>query len=460
MPVSARELFDWHARPGAFERLTPPFDRARVVARSGGPGIAQGSTVTLRVGAGPFSMRWVARHEAVEDGRSFRDVQERGPFRLWRHTHRFERRDEGSVLEDDVEYALPLGALGRLLGGRAVRRKLERMFAYRHRVTRDDLALHARAASPPMRILVTGSTGGVGSALVPLLTTGGHEVVRLRHGTRASAERPAPAGPLDPASGVLAWQPEEDHIDLHPGDRFDAVVHLAGENILALRYTEAKKQRILESRVRSTELLAKTLAAHPHPPHTLVCASAVGYYGDRGDEELTETSDSGGGFLAGVCRAWEAASRPAEEAGIRVVRLRIGVVMDPRAGALRAMLPAFRLGLGARLGSGRQWMSWISIDDLIAAIHRALTDPSLRGTVNATAPTPVTNREFTRTLAGVLRRPALLAAPAFALRLAAGTVADEMLLASTRVMPDRLVRAGHRFRHETFEDALRHLLGR
>lgn len=298
-----------------------------------------------------------------------------------------------------------------------------------------------------MKILVSGSTGLVGSALVPFLVSGGHEVVRLVRGQPQLGATEVP------------WDPQAGTIEAAKLEGLDAVVHLAGENI-AGRWTAAKKARIRSSRVEGTRLLAETLARLKRPPKTLIGASAIGYYGHRGGEVLREDSPPGAGFLADVCREWEAAARPAAEKGLRVVPLRIGVVLSAAGGALARMLTPFKLGLGGRIGPGNQFMSWIAIDDLTGAIHHALTTESLRGPVNAVAPRPATNLEFTKTLGRVLGRPTIFPMPAFAARLAFGEMADELLLASARVEPAKLVSSGYRFRAPELEGALRHLLGK
>jgi len=299
-----------------------------------------------------------------------------------------------------------------------------------------------------MRILITGSTGLVGSALFPFLTGGGHQVTRLgrsKTGTHASE---------------LTWDPETGRIDSAGLEGFDAVVHLAGENIGTGRWNGAKKHRIRRSRVDGTRLLCEGLSRLTRPPRTLVCASAIGYYGSRGDEILKEESSSGSGFLAEVCRAWEAASGPAAAKGIRVVNLRFGVILSPGGGALARMLLPFRLGAGGVIGSGTQYMSWISLDDAVGAVHHALGAEGLSGPVNAVAPKPATNREFTRTLGAVLSRPTIFPVPALAARLAFGEMADALLLSSARVEPARLLATGYRFRHPDLETALRQMLGR
>ncbi len=297
-----------------------------------------------------------------------------------------------------------------------------------------------------MKILVSGSTGLVGSALVPSLSTAGHEVARL---VRARG-----------AGSAISWDPARGVLDRASLEGFDAIVHLAGESIASGRWTAAKKTRIHDSRVTSTALLAGTIAGLSRPPGVFLCASAIGFYGDRGDAILTEDSPSGKDFLSRVCRAWEAASEPAAQKGVRLVRHRFGMILSPAGGGLAKMLPPFRLGAGGRLGSGRQFISWIAIDDVLGSLEHALTAGALAGPVNTVSPRPVTNEEFTKTLGRVLRRPTIAAMPAFAARLVFGEMADALLLASQRVEPGRLLASGYRFRYPDLEPALRHLLDR
>jgi uncharacterized protein (TIGR01777 family) len=296
-----------------------------------------------------------------------------------------------------------------------------------------------------MNILVTGASGLIGTALGPSLTSRGHEVTRLVRGQ-------------SPSEGKSArWDPMAGSIDASALAGVDAVVHLAGENI-AERWTAAKKARIRDSRVKGTQLLCETLTRLPSPPKVLVSASAIGYYGDRGEETLTDDSPPGRGFLPEVCRAWEAAAEPARQQGIRVVHLRLGVVLSAAGGALAKMLPPFRLGLGGVLGSGRQYMSWIALDDVVGAIQHAIVTDALQGPTNAVAPNAVTNQEFTKTLGKVLGRPTAIPLPAFGARLMFGEMADELLLASARVQPTKLLASGYQFRYPELEDALRHVL--
>jgi uncharacterized protein (TIGR01777 family) len=297
-----------------------------------------------------------------------------------------------------------------------------------------------------MRIAVSGSTGLVGSALVPFLIVGGHKVTRIVRTGKAKED--------------VIWNPASGKMDGSGLEGLDAVVHLAGENIAGRRWNTEQKARIRDSRVLGTSLLSETLAKLQEPPRTLISASAIGFYGNRGDEELRETSGPGTGFLPEVCKEWEAATQAAEKAGIRVVHLRFGIILSTKGGALSKMLTPFRLGVGGRIGSGRQWMSWITLDDTIGSINHAIATDTLRGPVNAVAPNPVTNQEFTKTLGGALWRPTVFPMPGFAARLAFGEMADELLLASTRVLPQALTASVYQFLHGDLGNALRHLLGK
>lgn len=298
-----------------------------------------------------------------------------------------------------------------------------------------------------MRILVSGSHGLIGSALVERLEAGGHQVTRLVRGEAGASQ--------------VRWDPAAGTIDQAGLEGHDAVVHLAGEGIGKHRWTADHKAKVLDSRRTGTTVLAEAMATLTAPPKVMVSASAVGFYGDRGDEELTEESGPGSGFLADVVRVWEDATSAALAAGVRVVRIRTGLVMSANGGSLGEMLPIFRAGLGGRLGSGRQWWSWISIDDQVGAIIHALNTEELSGAVNLTGPTPVTNAEFTKTLGHVLGRPAALVVPRLALAVRFGReMTEDMLMASQRALPTRLLATGFEFAHTTAEQALRAVLDR
>ena len=337
---------------------------------------------------------------------------------------------------------------GRLLGGFTVEHELERLFAFRHQRLANDLDRIERYRSDRrLKVGVTGSTGLIGSALCAVLTTGGHSVMRLRR----------PGAALE--AGDALWSPTGEPDDLSGLEGMDAVVHLAGEPLLGLRWTDEKKRRIWASRVEGTEWLARTLAQLKRPPRVLVTASAVGYYGDRGNQVLTESSKPGKGFLSELCQAWEEATGPAARMAIRVVRLRTGLVLTPAGGALGTMLLPFKVGVGGRLGSGRQYMSWIDHDDLLSLILHVIRTESIRGAVNATTPYSVPNATFSGTLGRVLGRPTLVPIPSLAVKALFGEMGTETLLASTRARPAVAEETGFEFMYPGLEESLRHQLG-
>jgi uncharacterized protein (TIGR01777 family) len=428
------EVFAWHSRPGAITRLMPPWQPVRVAQES--PSLRDGTAVL----ALPGGLRWIAAHDpdSYDPPRQFADVLQRplGAALHWRHTHLFAPVPGGTMVADVVSTPIPA-------------RALRPMFGYRHRQLAADLAAHARArlvCPEPLTIALTGAGGTVGSALAALLRTGGHQVIRLvRHAPQGDGER--------------QWRPDDPDPDLLAG--VDAVIHLAGASIGG-RFTPQRKREIMSSRTGPTRALATLAAGSAGRLRAFVTASAVGFYGaDRGDEELTESSGRGDGFLADVCAAWEDAAAPAAAAGIRSVQVRTGIVQTPRGGVLRLLYPVFEAGLGGPIGDGRAWMPWIEIDDLLDIYLRAVTDPALTGPVNAAAPEAARNSEYTRTLARALGRPALITVPGMAPRLLLGDEgARELAEASQRVRPAVLAGLGHPFRYPSLEGALRHVLGR
>jgi len=445
-PCTARELYDWHRRPGALERLIPPWEHTRVLSRSGG--LDPGGQVVLGMHAGPIPYQWQARHIENQPGVLFRDIQERGPFARWTHTHRFTDTPDGARLEDQIDFALPAQPLLPGFSTTLVNRTLERVFRYRHATLQDDIRLHQRCSRTPLRLLISGGSGVLGSALHPLLTTGGHEVWTLVR------RRP------DRSRREIYWNPEDDELNLAGLPPFDGVIHLAGDNIGEGRWTPAKKQRVIDSRTQGTGLIARTLAGLPVRPRVLLSASAVGFYGNCLDCCMREEDNPGPDFISDVCALWEHSARPAHEAGIRTVFMRIGVVLSPKGGALNRLLATSALGFSSRFGSGEQYISWIGINDMVAAMLHALTCETLTGPVNIAAPQPVTNGELMATLARVMRRPLLPPVPALLLKTLYGQMASEVLLGGCRVATDKLQHSGYTFRHEDLEQALRHLLGK
>ncbi|QYM80706.1 TIGR01777 family oxidoreductase [Horticoccus luteus] len=442
----ANEVFAWHERPGAFERLQPPWERVELVRATGG--IRDGAQVEVRTKIGPFSSTWLVEHRGYRAGREFRDVMLRGPFSAWEHVHLIEPDGEAACrLTDRITYRLPGGFAGEAADG-MVRRRLERMFRHRHTITRTDLeVVSPMTAGRRWRVLVSGASGLVGGQLGPLLQTQGHTVVQL-------VRRRAKNG------DDVEWNPALGKIDAAALEGIDAVVHLAGENVGAGRWTAQRKAAILSSRVEGTRLLVDACRGLAKPPRVWIGASAVGIYGDRGDEVLAEDSATGSGFLADVCWAWERETFKAAEFGARVAALRFGVVLTPAGGALARMLPLFRVGLGGPIGDGRQWMSWISIEDVVGAIYHALARDNVTGVLNTVAPEAVRNGDFARVLGRVLHRPAVLRAPTWALTAIFGEMARETVLAGQRAQPDGLRGSGYAFRHPSLETALRAVLGR
>ncbi len=451
LPGTIDQAFAYHDRPGALMRLIPPWESVTILRSDNS--LQPGSEVELKTKLGPLSIRWLARHELYHPPRLFSDIQVSGPFAYWHHAHRFETGadPESSRMCDTVDYRLPGGAIGAVLGAGKALRTLDAMFAYRHRTTRDDLQMFVDHDREPLRIAVSGSTGLVGSCFNNVASLLGHDIVRLLRGQPTSD---------DASAADAAIYPWSDSFDPESFAGTDAVVHLAGKPIADKRWTPEIKQQIIDSRVTQTRALCEHLAAMQTPPKVLICASAIGIYGDRGDEILSEESEIGEGFLADVGRQWEAACKPAEEAGIRVVNLRIGLALSPQGGALQQLLLPAKLGVNGPVSHGKQWWSWVALDDVIGAIYHAIKTPTLRGPVNVVAPNSVTCGQFARDLGRVLHRPAFIPAPAPILRLALGEMADALLLASTHVVPGKLQASGYRFRFEDLTTCLRHLLGK
>lgn len=446
-PVSVETLFAWHERAGAFARLSPPWDHAKVVEHTGG--IRDGARVVLDVPTGPIHTRWVIEHRDYQHNRQFRDILKEGPFAKFDHTHRFFADSATtSSLEDHIEYELPLGPVGDLAGGWFAGATLDQVFRYRHALLLGDLVRHAQFADrAPMRIAVTGASGFIGTQLCAFLSTGGHTVLRIARGA------------FNPGVVDIQWDPAKGTIDAQLLEGVDAVIHLAGANI-AERWTDEHRKAIRDSRVQGTTLIAKTIASLERKPRVLLSASAIGIYGDRGDEVLDETSAPGTGFLCDVVREWEACTEAAEKAGVRVVHMRSGIVQGAAGGALGKQLPIFRAGIGGPIAGGHDWVSPIALDDEIGVMHFCLMRDDMRGPVNLVCPNPITNAEYTRALGDAVHRPAFMPIPTFGLHVLFGKeMSDSTILSSARVLPRVLQRAGFEFRHPTIREILAFELG-
>jgi hypothetical protein len=446
LPFAQQDVFAWHEKPGAMTRLMPPWEDVEIVQKP--RSLAPGTQAILQLKSFPYR-KWVAEHTEYQPPHHFSDVQISGPFASWQHTHKFQPVGlQLTEMSDEITYQLPGGILGRTFGGNFVHQKLERMFAYRHKVVAEDLKQLQNYLVSPLKIAVTGATGLVGTAFTAFLEGGGHEVIRL---TR---------NPDKEDLSHSKWNPDTGEIDIARLKGVNVIVHLAGENIAKESWTEKFKQQIRDSRVRSTEKLLHYLISHDIRPQAFISASAIGYYGDRGDEVMTEASIPANDFLSHVCQAWEATTMIARDNGMRTVNARIGVVLSPRGSLLHQAVPLFSKGLGGVIGTGKQWISWIALDDLVYALYRLVIDETISGPVNLVAPHPVTNEEFTKILAKVLHRPAVIPVPTLAVKTLFGEMGDAIILSSTCVSPVRLLAQQYQFVYPQLESALRHLLGR
>jgi uncharacterized protein (TIGR01777 family) len=456
-------LFEYHQAPGAIERLIPPWEDVQVIASR--DSLEVGSEVLLRQKVFGIPQQWRARHVEFAPEDLFADTIEQGPFRRWLHRHEFESLPKNASgfgacrLTDRIAFELPLAPLSNVALP-WVKSKLAAMFAYRHRITADDIAAGLRLnearspSAPPVRIAITGSSGLVGQRVTDLASVLGWQVVRILRPNSAPSKTRDRANVqtvvLDPA--------KPDTVECLEG--LDAVIHLAGYGIGEKRWTDSVKKRIASSRIETTQHLTDFLSRLESPPRVLVSASGIGIFGDRGDELLSERSASGNAsdFLVHVANAWEAAARRFEPVG-RVAIARLGVVLHPRAGALAKLLPLARMGLGGPIGSGRQHWPWIHIDDAANILLHLAVQPDIDGVYHGVSPQCPTQRGFAQTLGSVLRRPAFVPAPAFAMRTLLGEMAGPLLLSSTRATTERLISSGYVFRFPELQHALQNLLG-
>ncbi|MBC8000122.1 MAG: TIGR01777 family protein, partial [Leptolyngbya sp.] len=439
-------LFDWHMRNRAFERLTPPW--LEVAVKGSGNKLEEGFEVQLTVRKFGVPMELAFKITEFATNQIFVDEQTKGPFMFWKHQHIFEKHGDSScAMHDDIRFGLPLHVASEPLMQGFMDSDFQRMFRYRHDILKGDLAAYMRNSDKPRKkVLITGSHGMLGSALVNYLSTQGHQVSRLvrsNEDVKGTSEIVWDASRVDPPDTLVKRLNVE---------RFDAVIHLAGANIAEKAWTHDRKALIKNSRVESTKRLAKLLAYLNEPPQVVLSASGANFYESDLAAESTEGSPAGRGFLSEVCKAWESALQPARDAQIRCVNLRMGVILSPDGGALQKMLTPFSLGLGGQIGSGSQSMSWVSLDDAVQAIEHCMLTEKIDGPVNVTSPNYVTNKQFTQAMEQVIGMPENFKVPSALVNVMFGQMGKECLLEGVKAVPEKLIASGYIFRHQKIED--------
>ena len=451
-PYSKDIVWNWHARPGAVRRIMPDWEGIRPVEVGG---IKDGAVTSFRMSIGILPQRWVAKHHSYIEGEQFCDDMIKGPFGRWNHVHKFIEMGQTEMqIQDRIDWKLPFHFFTRIGAPIMVMPRVRQMFKHRTRRILADLKRQQMFKDAPRkRVLISGSTGLIGTQLGAFLETDGHDVHRLiRPSTRLHADQDS--------TKVVKWDDKSGKIIEGSLENFDVIIHLAGAGIGDKRWSKKRKKLIAESREIPTKNLANALANLASPPSLFMCASAVGYYDNRGDEELDENSSTGNGFLAEICRKWEDAAQPAINAGIRTIHMRTGIVTTAAGGMLQQILLPAKLGAMGPIGGGRQWQSWISLDDQIYAMHYLMNHETASGVFNLTAPNPVTQKQFAKVLGKVLRRPAFAPAPGFVMKILFGEMGKSLILDGQKVRPKRLQDLGYTFEHETLEPALRDALGR
>ena len=431
----AKEVFAWHLRKGALERMLPPWEKVKIIKKEGNVP-RNGSRVFLEQHIGPFRKKWIIEHRDFIEGQEFSDFQIKGPFTTFVHRHYIERIDATSCkLEDEVIFSLPFPGVSKY-----VIRELHAHFRFRHERLQKDLQVYGAYPQKPVKVLLSGSSGMIGRELLTFLRLGGHEVTCLVRSSKKEGQ------------GAIYWDPESDQADLSKWEGFDVVIHLAGENIASGYWTEAKKQKIVLSRTRNTWLLSKMLSRLSSPPKMFICASAIGFYGNRPGEVLDEHSSQGIGFLSEVAAKWEEVAATLKEVGVRVVHTRFGLVLHPSKGIFSRLQMTAKVCLGAVLGTGTQKVSWISIDDLIYGIYHVIYKEEVSGPVNFTSPYSVSQREFIEKIANKNHRKVFLTISKRLLKLFLGQMADELLLTDQEVYPKKLIQSGYEFFHPKLDD--------
>ncbi|MCI0382533.1 MAG: TIGR01777 family oxidoreductase [Chlamydiae bacterium] len=438
---SAKEVFAWLVRHGAFERVVPPWKKIKNLKQTSSS-LKEGSSIEFLEKIGFFWKKWILQCRNVKKNQSYTQVQLQGPFAKYQEIRSvLPKGKERCELIDEITF------ISRFPRSTSWSKKqFDRTSRWCHELISWDLACFAKHRKKSLRILLTGSTGFVGSHLLPFLKAAGHEVVCL---FRKKGEKQKNAIYWDPSSGEAEKNDFED---------FDAVIHLAGKNLASGRWTKSLKQEIFLSRCRDTWLLSQILLRLLRPPKCLITASAVGFYGNRGEEELTEKSERGKGFLAEVCQKWEESTQAIENRGTRVVHTRFGLVVSPNGGFLEKLLKVYRLGLGGKIGDGNQIISWIALDDLLRATYLCLMEDTIEGAVNFTTPFPVSQKKFSELLAKQLHRPAFFSIPKVVIRTILGEMADEMILSSVKAIPSRLLEYNFSYQFPSLEEAFSKML--
>jgi uncharacterized protein (TIGR01777 family) len=447
------DLFNWHETAGAFERLNPAYEPVQLISHTGG--IKDGAIVKIKILPPLYlpsflGIKWTLTHKNYIKNNQFEDHQLVGPFAKWQHRHLFKPIGHNrSILTDDIQFSLPLGYLSEPLLGWFFKSKLNKLFAYRHRITKCDLEViskYKNCFETPQRILVSGASGLVGKSLVGFLKLAGHQVFKL---SRVKTD--------DPDS--IFWDPYSRIIDTNKLSNIDHFIHLAGENV-GQRWTKKIKNKILSSRIDTTKFLVDVIKSLSSKPKSFICASASGFYGINQLSPQDENCQKGSGFLSDVVKEWEDATIPLKQIGVRVCNPRISVILSPEGGALYKLLPAFLLGVGGPIGLGKNFMSCISKDDLIYAIYHLIATPNIEGPVNMALPEPApTNKQFSNILAKTLKRPCIFAVPPFVLKLVFGEMAQQTILSSTNLSVKKLIDSGFEFKYPTLSSVFKFNLG-